>query len=332
MSIATLTNTLKAAAKGACGASKFFLKKNGPTIATTIGSGCMVGGAVLAAKETYEGFDDIMSNHRYRMGKQEMVETTMDDEEGKKLLDSFEHKLTRAELVKHRIFTYVQTGAKFAQLYAPALGLMTAGLGLIFGAHSVMMRRNAALSIAYSGLEAAYGAYRKRVQDKLGTDEEERLYSDIPELSDGTDEDAVKQDTVKMEETGWDTQIYRRVLDERNCNYGKTFAANMIFLMCCEQALNAKLKYQGFLTLNDALKQLDMRQTNIGQIIGWTLDGNQTRTDGDGYIQIVPPALRKAYENGESHSPVIPLEFNVDGPIYNKIDDVVRGGSDSIAA
>lgn len=322
-------SAIKKVAQGVYGASRFFLKKNGPTIATTVGTGCMLGSAVYAGYATYKGFDTVAEDHRYRMGKQEMVEETMNDEEGKKLLDSFEHKVSKGMIIKERITNYILTGAKFVQLYAPAIGLATAGIGLIFGAHNVMAKRNAALSLAYTGLEAAYDAYRKRVQNKLGEDEEARLYSDVPELSDGSTDEKVEQDKVIMEETGWDTQMYRRVLDCRNSNYGKTFAANMIFLMCCEQALNAKLKYQGFLTLNDALKQLDMRQTNVGQIIGWTLDGNETRTNGDGYVQIIPPAIRALYEKGQEHSPIIPLEFNVDGPIYNKIDDVVRGGSES---
>ncbi len=79
-----------------------------------------------------------------------------------------------------------------------------------------------------------------------------------------------------------------------------------IFLQTQENYADHRLRAQGFLFLNDVLAELGLKKTAYGQLNGWVLDGN-------GYIDFGIKGL--------TNFSSVELKFNIDGEIWNRIDE-----------
>ena len=55
---------------------------------------------------------------------------------------------------------YVQTGVKFAKLYAPSVLLGAASITSILASHNIMKKRNVALAAAYAAVDKSFKDYR----------------------------------------------------------------------------------------------------------------------------------------------------------------------------
>ncbi len=61
----------------------------------------------------------------------------------------------------------------YARIYAPpAIAILTTGVCIV-GAHSISVRRESSLLLAYEGTRRMYDRYRATVQDRLGSEEKE---------------------------------------------------------------------------------------------------------------------------------------------------------------
>ena len=88
---------------------------------------------------------------------------------------------------------------------------------------------------------------------------------------------------------------------------------NDMFLRGQEAFANERLKADGYLFLNDVLKDLGFEPTKVGQVVGWVYDD---LSDNDGYVDF---NIHKGYVEDENGTPQpgYTLEFNVDGDILN---------------
>lgn len=110
---------------------------------------------------------------------------------------------------------------------------------------------------------------------------------------------------------------YARFFDETCPAWNKDSECNLMFLLCVQGHANEKLKAQGYLYLNDVHDMLGLPRTKAGQIVGWIYKENNT--DGDNYVDfgIYKTEKNAKFVNGYENS--ILLDFNVDGPIIDKM-------------
>jgi hypothetical protein len=100
-------------------------------------------------------------------------------------------------------------------------------------------------------------------------------------------------------------------LCEKNMDY------NFMNLHAAQQYANDKLRAEGFLFLNDIYDELGIKKTSLGQKVGWiyTPGGSE---EGDNYVAFRYKEVMREVDNGKYEKAIL-LDFNVDGPIIDKI-------------
>lgn len=115
-----------------------------------------------------------------------------------------------------------------------------------------------------------------------------------------------------------DLSVYARCFDETNPEWTKSPDFNVAFISTVEHYMNHKLRANGFVFLNEVYEALGFARTSAGQLVGWLINSHE----GDGYIDFGIKRERVFYAGRESY---IWLDFNVDGVIYEKIDQLTQG-------
>ena len=70
--------------------------------------------------------------------------------------------------------------------------------------------------------------------------------------------------------------------------------------------------------MNEVYDMLDIPRSKAGQIVGWIYDEKNNNHDGDNFVDFgIYTQANKNFLDG--YEKVVLLDFNVDGPIYNKI-------------
>lgn len=94
---------------------------------------------------------------------------------------------------------YVQTGVKFAKLYAPSVLLGAASVASILASHNIMKKRNVALAAAYAAVDKSFKDYRGRVLERFGEQVEKELRYNIKaqEIEETVTDGKGKEKTVK---------------------------------------------------------------------------------------------------------------------------------------
>ena len=94
-----------------------------------------------------------------------------------------------------------------------------------------------------------------------------------------------------------------------------------MFLKSEQNYANDRLKARGYLFLNEVYERLGIPPTKAGQIVGWVYDPNNPNHNGDNYVDFglynIHKEKTRDFVNG--YEEVILLDFNVDGPILDRI-------------
>jgi uncharacterized protein (DUF1684 family) len=98
--------------------------------------------------------------------------------------------------------------------------------------------------------------------------------------------------------------------------YDKNMDYNMMNLHATQQYANDKLHADGFLFLNDIYYELGIKKTSLGQKVGWIYDPNNS--EGDNYVAFRYKEVTREGKDGKFENAIL-LDFNVDGPIIDKI-------------
>lgn len=214
------------------------------------------------------------------------------------------------------------------KIYVPVVGLEAISLTCFLAAHNVMAKRHAALYSAYIALDQAFHQYRDRVIAKYGVDEDRYFATGmipgqtVNYLDKETGE--VKEDTnARVFEEKAGHSIYARYFDESSREWCKSPTTNMMKLKHLEKQFNDLLILRGYVFLNEVYKALDLPQTAEGQVVGWFNDpeSGECQVDfgiTDGYKMVSRALTDCMYEKA------ILLDFNVDGPIYEKLNVLNR--------
>ncbi len=244
------------------------------------------------------------------------------------VLDEAQIKLHQAKTLEHPDYSekdrsrdtsliYFQSGVKIVKLYAPAIVIGGISIYALTSSNRILTRRNVALTAAYGALEKGFNQYRERVVDRYGeeVDRDLRYGTEIVTIE---DKKGKKQEVVRVSMD--DPSIYARFFDPVSPSWDKNPEYNMIFLKCQQNYANDLLKSRGHVFLNEVYDMLGLPRSQAGAVVGWVLSKNG-ETDNfinfgvfDGKEQVA-----RDFVNGREGA--ILLDFNVDGVIYDKIEN-----------
>lgn len=235
--------------------------------------------------------------------------------------------------------TYIKTAVEVVGVYLPAIGLGVLGYGCIIHSHNLLNKKNAYLVSAYYTLDESYRKYRGRVADKWGAEAEEDIRLNVTEHvieEVSVDENGKKKKTkktVKVTNIDEGSEYSRYYIKcnfltpemgagawEADMDYNESFIRAQEFII--NDQLLARTDNQGraHMFLNEAYKMFDIKPSKAGQVVGWIRD--KDNPVGDNRIKfIVKKVWRMSEETGELER-VILLDFNVDGPILDRAEEL----------
>lgn len=294
------------------GRTQLWAGANSPKILFGVGVVSVVGAAVLACKSTLH-VEDVLNEHE----KHAMNIKTVQHE-----------TYTDADRRQDMLTLYIQTTVKLTRLYAPPIIIGSFGIGCLTKSHNILSQRNAALSAAYAGLDSTFRNYRERVKKEIGEEKEKEVYLDAKKV----ELKNANGDKVKLKvATATGGSPYAVFYDETNRNFVKHAPEmNILVLRQRQNYLNDKLKMRGHLFLNEVYDELGFDHTTAGAVTGWLWDPEHQIDWGDGiqrnnfvdfgiWADERRDSLADMVVDGEG----IFLDFNVDGEIYDKIDQVL---------
>jgi hypothetical protein len=180
------------------------------------------------------------------------------------------------------------------------------------------MNRNAALGAAYTALDKGFREYRARVVEKYGPDEDRnfRYGTEMVEVEDG--EGKKKKEVVRISRN--QPSIYAKFFDASSVYFEKHPESNLIFLKAQQNFANDRLKTRGHLFLNEVYDALGLPHTKAGSAVGWLLsrDGSTDNYVSFGLFEGQEQKIRD-FVNG--YDEAVLLDFNVDGPILNMLEE-----------
>jgi hypothetical protein len=245
------------------------------------------------------------------------------------VLDEAKEKLEKAKTLEHEDYSekdrsrdislvYFQSGVKIARLYTPAIIVGGLSIYALTSSHRILTRRNVALTAAYGALEKGFNQYRARVVEKYGEEEDRnfRYGTREVEVVDPKTKKKKKVTRVSLDEPS----IYARFFDSYSPSWNKEPEYNLIFLKCQQNYANDLLHSRGHVFLNEVYDMCGIPRSKAGAVVGWVLSTDDS-TDNfvnfgvfDGRKEVV-----RDFVNGLEGS--ILLDFNVDGVIYDKLDE-----------
>lgn len=245
------------------------------------------------------------------------------------VLATVQHDLDVAKGLEHEDYSetdrkkditivYVQGTVRVCKLYAPAVMLGCASVAALTKSHNILTQRNIALTAAYAAIEKGFNEYRERVVEKYGKDQDRefRYASETVEVV-GTKGKRTQELRVSPDAES----IYAKFFDQTNTNWSKEAEYNLLFLRAQQNYVNDLLTARGHMFLNEVYYALGMDHTSAGAVVGWVIS-----KDGDNFIDFGifdDQDQCRNFVNGREAS--ILLDFNVDGVIWDKIDDNKRG-------
>lgn len=282
------------------------VKKYSPQILTVGGIGLIIYGTVKATQVTPAA-----------------KETIAEFKTCREACDNPELAPETAESMKKE--AYKSVAKNLVSCYALPAACIVGGSAMIFGAHNIMDKRLATVTAGLTSLERMYNNYRGNVIEKYGEEEDFRLRTGIKTEEVETVEHSTNGRTrkVKKDIEYVDPSIaaspFVRFFDESNPNFSKVPSNNAFFLDKIQTILNNQLQAQGYVFLNDVLYALGYDRCSEGQIWGWIYDPDNPACHN--FIDLgIKDTRRKTVQNFvNGYEPVVMLNFNVDGIIYDKL-------------
>ena len=184
--------------------------------------------------------------------------------------------------------------------------------------HNILTKRNVALTAAYGALEKGFNEYRARVVDKYGEDEDRNLRYGTQEVE-IVDPETKKKKTVTRVGPD-DPSIYARFFDPFSTSWNKEPEYNLFFLKCQQNYANDLLRSRGHVFLNEVYDMLGIPRSKAGAVVGWVLSENG-ETDNFVNFGVFDGRTDVARDFVNGLEGAILLDFNVDGVIYDKLEE-----------
>lgn len=195
---------------------------------------------------------------------------------------------------------------EIAKLYWLPVTLAGGSIVMILSGHNILSRRNAALAVAYQGLQTAFSAYRDRVIEEYGAEADERIRRNVTKVL-TTDE---KGKEVTKELTSKDDKYFLFDFGPGNVNWVPNVEHNLFFLQSHQTVFNDILRAKGHVFLSEVLDALGIPRTPASIVTGWVYD--KENPNGDNKIDF-------GIENKWDENGYFSLDFNTDGVVYHLI-------------
>lgn len=278
-------------------------KANSPKILLVGGIVGMVGTTVLASRATLK-LEDVLA----KAEKDLQVNNAVREQHPEDFPES--------ERQKNSALICLRSTGQIAKLYAPAVGLGVVSVAALTKSHNILQERNTALMAAYAALDKGFRAYRARVIEKYGDDQDDEFRYGTEVVASGSGKN--QKTTVRV--APGEPSVYAQFYDEYSPNWSRDPEINKIFLKNQQNYVNDLLRARGHVFLNEVYERLGIPHTKAGAVVGWVMS-----PEGDNYIDFgvfTPDANDRVrnFVNGREGS--ILLDFNVDGVIFDKIEPI----------
>lgn len=311
--------------KETAGKATMQLAKHSPAILVGVGVVGVVGAAVLACRATLKA-EDILEEHnetiaKHKEAEEEIKNDNVTDDDGNDLTPEKKEeylKDVRNEVAK----TYLRTGGKLLKAYAPAIIIGGASIYCIVKSHDIQAHRLCGVMAAYSGLQEQFKHYRAGVIAAEGPEADHRynfgLHTEEVTMATGEKNEDGQPKTSKevMEVTDIPQYSeYSKFFDASSPYFKKDSFYNLTFLRQQQEYANQKLRTRGHVFLNEIYDALGIPRTPAGAVVGWVKGNGDDVIDFGIYNE--KSWAGRSFVNG--YEPVILLDFNVDGVIWDKI-------------
>lgn len=297
------------------------LQKHSPEILVIGGVVGSVASAVLACRATTklsgileESKEQIDQIHEYR-DREDISEETYSEEDSKKDL----------------AIVYIQSGLKIAKLYGPSILLGAASIASILGGHNIVRKRNLGLAAAYAAIDNRFKDYRNSVIERFGEEVDKELKYHLK--SEKIKEEVVDEKTGKKRKVTKEVKVvdgmpkdfseYARCFEPGCDGWEDNPEYNLNFLIAQQRWANDRLQSRGHLFLNEVYDSLGLPRTQAGQVVGWIYNPDDQKhcEQGDNYVDfgIFDVNYKPSRDFVNGFEKCIFLDFNVDGPIWDKI-------------
>lgn len=280
--------------------SEVVLRQNAPTILTGVGVAGFVATTAFTIRATAKAMD--------RMPE---LKKRVLDVKAKAVEEEQSEKVSSQELAR----VYLSNTVVLGKIYGPTLVMGSASILSVLAGHGMMLRRQATVVAMYAALDSSFRAYRSRVADHIGVEDEKHLYRGNKVTRPEPTEKNPDPGCI-IDFSDENPSPYAKFFDESNENWSKDPEYNLFFLSQTERWANDQLRGYGFLYLNDVYKTLGLDRTKAGQMVGWLVRDPED-DGGDNYVSFGIHDLwdenKRAFVNGKETS--ILLDFNVDGII-----------------
>lgn len=294
----------------------FLASQNSPQILFGAGVVGMMGSTLLACRATLK-LEDVLDSIEADKHQALQVKTLVAAGEGPK-----NTTYTENEYRKDLAVISVRGVGNIVKLYAPSVILGAASIAALSKSHNLLQERNLALTAAYMAVDRAFTQYRERVVDRYGEDADRDLRYESEEI------DIIDDETGKVVSTtrviNGPGSAYARFYDEvSSLNWSPDPDINLLFLRSQQNWCNDRLRSRGHMFLNEVYDELGLSHTKAGSVVGWRWNVGS----GDDYIDFGiwdgSQETVNDFFNGREGS--ILLDFNVDGVIYDKLEERERG-------
>ena len=310
-------NNLMVKAKGIIakksGKAMLKIRKHSPEILFAAGLAGFAGTVVVACRATLKA-DEILENHRAKMRDiEEAKEIAKIDAEAALEYDDELYALDRRNQT-------IKTAVEMFKAYAPVVTLAGLSIGCFVASRNILHRRYIGATAAANAAIEVLKMYRGRVVEELGEDMDQHFRY-------GTEKRIVKEDVVDENGKKHKEEIVEKhteiplpstsavFFDESNPNWHPSPQVSLMFLRSQQRYWNDVLHTRGHVFLNEVLYELGFDHTPEGSVVGW-LEGHGDNCIDFGLYDENKENVRN-FINGKADA--ILLEFNHDGPIWDKI-------------
>lgn len=310
MNIGTMLTTATTGLRKTAIRGGLVVRKKSPEILFGLGV-LSFGGAMVASYKAALTADEIMKHH-----KRKMKDIRDAQKVAKEHPDQYEYD---NDLVKRdKTIQTFKTIVDLGKAYAPVIALGGLSLASFLASRNILNSRYLGAVSAYNAVSEAFSAYRSRVKNELGEDQDRHFRYGANKLEMTTvDENGKKskeqQELIDTKQVSPDDSCV--VFDQTSRYWDPNPKFSMMFLRNMQNRLTDKLHEKGHVFLNEVYDALDLPHTQEGALLGW-VEGM-----GDDYVDFglydTSKENVRRFING--HDNVVLLEFNHDGPIWDKI-------------
>lgn len=290
-------------------------RKNSPEILLGVGVVSMVGSTVLACRATLK-LEEVLDEIEKDKSLAHRVKTAVDEGEVRTGVT-----YTDEELKRDNTIIIARGVTRVVKLYAPSLILGGVGVICLTKSHQILKERNVAMAAAYVAMETAFRTYRERVIERYGEDTDRELRYGSEEVTVINDETGKLTSSVRVEPG--EPSGYARWFDGESSNNWTAPPQdnyNWVWLRTQQNWANDMLHSRGHMFLNEVYSMLGLTHTTAGAIVGWVFDRHNER--GDNYIDFgCWDQQHQPLDFFNGRDGAILLDFNVDGPIWDLMDE-----------